>query len=112
MEQTLRTRIKQRHGTNAYWSSQLDFIPLNGELIFYDDHKTFTDENDIVHNIAGIKFGDGVTAVGALPFLSDEMEKQILAHIADTNVHLQKGEREDWDSKVSADVQGEIAIFD
>lgn len=112
MEKTLRTRIKQRHGTSAYWSSQIDFVPLAGEIIFYDDHKTLTDEFDVVHNLPGLKLGDGVTTVEQLPFLTDDIEQQLLAHINNTDVHLQDGERENWNDKVSATVQDEIAIFD
>lgn len=95
MENTLKVRIKNKSGSSSYWSSQIDFIPLNGELIIYDDHKTYTDQSNQVHNLPGFKLGDGITTVNELPFVDKVLEEQILKHIANTKVHIQEGEREE-----------------
>lgn len=112
MENTLHVRIKNKSGSSSYWSSQIDFIPLKGELIIYDDHKTYTDQNNQVHNLPGFKLGNGVTTINNLPFVTKDLEEQIITHIENTKVHIQEGEREEWNEKVKAYVQEEIAIFE
>lgn len=49
------TRIIQKHDTSTNWLSKESFIPLNGEIIIYDDLKQF-------------KVGDGINPLSALPF--------------------------------------------
>ena len=57
-EKKLTTRIQQKTDTKANWDKATNFVPLKGEYIYYSDlHK--------------VKVGDGVTKVGALPFLAD-----------------------------------------
>ena len=57
-DKIFKTRIKQKIDTKANWDKAVNFIPLKGEYIYYSDlHK--------------VKVGDGVTKVGALPFLAD-----------------------------------------
>lgn len=52
-------------GTIASWAANADYIPADGEIIIYSN-------KDVVNNtnIPGLKIGDGVTAVGTLPFIS------------------------------------------
>ena len=112
MEKIIRARLKQKHGSRDYWSSQIDFIPLSGELIVYDDHKLYTDEQNQRHNVPGFKVGDGVTPINSLPFVDAELEKELLEHIADTEAHLQAGEREEWNNKISLRIEGNVAYFE
>lgn len=100
----LDVRLLQKHNTFAYWSANSDFIPLEGEIIVYTDHKTTTDSEGHIINVPDFKVGDGATTVGNLPFLvgtNEEIEAQLktiadnlAAHIADTTVHLADGERD------------------
>lgn len=100
----LDVRLLQKHNTFAYWSANSDFIPLEGEIIVYTDHKTTTDSEGQIINVPDFKVGDGVTTVGALPFLvgtNEEIEAQLTklandlaAHVADKQVHLADGERD------------------
>lgn len=53
-------RITQKHGTEAEWNAAADFVPLQGEIIIYDD-------------LNKIKIGDGITTVVNLPFNSDNI---------------------------------------
>ncbi len=57
---TLNARIQSKHDTDANWALvAATFIPLAGEVCVYDtSHK--------------IKVGDGVTAVGSLPFIGGD----------------------------------------
>ena len=61
MTKTIKSRISQKHDIEANWLLVPDFIPLNGEIIIYDE-----DEN---YSYKRIKIGDGETAVGSLSFI-------------------------------------------
>lgn len=52
---TFQGRMVQKHDTKANWDKALNFVPLLGEIIIYDDLNDF-------------KIGDGVTKVGELEF--------------------------------------------
>lgn len=62
---TLKTRIQNRHDTEANWTTASNatnpFIPLKGEVIVYDPDTTNTSPR--------VKIGDGVTKVGNLAFV-------------------------------------------
>ena len=61
-EKKIQARIRQKVDTKANWDKATNFVPLNGEYIYYSDlHK--------------VKVGDGVTKVGSLPFLADSDSK-------------------------------------
>lgn len=53
---TFQSRIVQKHDTQANWEKAINFIPLKGEIILYDD-------------LRKIKIGDGATNVNDLEFI-------------------------------------------
>lgn len=55
MSKKFNTRIVHKHDTSENWEKAVNFIPLNGELIIYDD-------------LRQIKIGNGVDNVNNLPF--------------------------------------------
>ena len=57
---TFYTRIQNKHDIEANWILKTDFIPLQGELIIYDE-----DDN---YDYKRLKVGDGVTNVNNLKF--------------------------------------------
>lgn len=57
-EKKIQARIRQKVDTKANWDKATNFVPLKGEYIYYSD-------------LYKVKVGDGVTKVGALPFLAD-----------------------------------------
>lgn len=57
---TFQGRIVQKHDTEANWKKAINFIPLKGEIIIYDDLKK-------------IKIGDGTTKVTDLVFINDNI---------------------------------------
>ena len=80
---TLKTRIINKHDTQANWAKAVNFIPKAGEVIVYTDlHK--------------VKVGDGTTKVSALPFidnidLSDYItESELSSTISETVSTLSK----------------------
>lgn len=72
---TFKGRISNKHDTSANWltASNKGFIPLDGEIIIYDD-------------LNRVKIGDGSTKVDELPFLNyseEEIQSLIQAEIND-----------------------------
>jgi hypothetical protein len=55
------TRIISKHDSEANWLANPEFIPYNGEQIFYD--------SDVSHKAARLKVGDGITKISELPFV-------------------------------------------
>ena len=70
---TLKTRIQNRHDTEANWTTASNatkpFIPLKGEVIVYDPDTTNTSPR--------VKIGDGVTKVGDLAFVGGDISKYV-----------------------------------
>jgi hypothetical protein len=58
MAKTIKTRLQHKRGTASDWSNAATFVPLEGELILYTEEGA----------APKMKFGDGVTTVGNLPF--------------------------------------------
>ena len=57
---TFKGRIQNKHDTEANWNAAVNFKPLAGELIIYDE--------DNAHSTPRFKVGDGNTLVNNLPF--------------------------------------------
>ena len=78
MVTTLKTRFQNKHDIPANWEKAVNFIPLAGELVIYDDH--YFDANGqkiVVADTVRFKIGDGImqadgtvkgTKVNDLPF--------------------------------------------
>lgn len=72
-EKTLKTRIIQKHDTEANWLLATNFTPMNGEIIIYDE-----DDN---HDYKRIKIGNGTDNVNDLDFIvnKEDIPTQIQA---------------------------------
>ena len=62
----LNTRVIQKHDTEANWLLASGFIPLNGEIIIYDE-----DDN---YNYKRVKIGNGINNINNLPFIINPEE--------------------------------------
>ena len=62
-EKTLKTRLIQKHDTEANWNLATNFYPMKGEIIVYDIDET--------HDYERMKIGDGVKLPVDLPFVDD-----------------------------------------
>ena len=60
-EKTLKSRVVQKHDTEANWNKATTFIPKKGEVIIYDPDST--------HTYSRQKVGDGIKNINALSFL-------------------------------------------
>lgn len=66
---SLKTRIQNKHDTEANWAKATTFKPLAGELIIYDK-----DSNNAKPRF---KVGDGITTVTSLPFVAIDYDSRI-----------------------------------
>lgn len=69
-EKQLKTRLIQKHDTEANWNKATNFIPKDGELIIYDIDATNTHKR--------LKIGDGSTSIVNLPFVNQYLEDSVL----------------------------------
>ena len=60
---TFQGRIVQKHDTEANWKKAINFVPLKGEIILYDD-------------LNEIKIGDGTTKINDLDFFASAIIKK------------------------------------
>ena len=83
---TLKTRIINKHDTEAHWNLATGFIPKEGEIIIYDP--------DTTYDYSRVKVGDGETVVTALPFVDDTVKEQLnqyISQIHSVNLTMQGG---------------------
>lgn len=106
----VRSRIQFKHDTTANWNAAIGFIPLQGEIIIYDDYKAVTyvvEENGEVVTktrfIPGIKIGTGNGYVQDLGFVDDELREKLMAHINDIEIHTTLAEKAFWNNKINID---------
>ena len=93
--------------TTEEWNAQTLLIASEGVFYVYSDHGTDADGNDV----PGVKIGDGTSYLIDMPFVGDDIAATLAAHIADTIVHITADEREAWNGKLTADIDGENLIF-
>ena len=100
------TRIKLKRDSTQNWNAAQGFVPLQGEVIIYDDYSSRQEEKDgeiITRNIPNIKIGDGKAYVQDLPFVNEELRGELLEHINNPDIHVTSGEKISWNNKVTID---------
>lgn len=80
MGSSIKTRIANKHDTEANWNSNSAFIPLAGEIIVYD-----TDSN---YDYERFKVGDGTTTIVNLPFMNDILDIDEVDEICGDTIYL------------------------
>lgn len=88
--------------TTEEWNAQSSLISEKGVVYIYSDASSYLDDENIEHDIAGIKIGDGTSYLIDLPFMTEKDAEKVSAHIADTVSHVSQADRDAWDSKVYA----------
>ena len=56
--------------TTAYWEARPNTMPERGDVYIYTDGGSIT-EDGVTTAVPRVKIGDGVTAIGSLPFIDD-----------------------------------------
>ena len=111
MGATINTRIQQKRDSTAAWNAARGFIPLQGELIIYNDYKTIQKEIDgelRTVQIPGVKIGDGQTYVQDLPFIDEELRDKVMMHINNPDIHVTLQEKIFWNNKLNVNDNAEL----
>ena len=95
----INTRIKAKRDTTANWNHASGFIPLEGEIIVYIDYEVDSEGT----KIPAFKVGDGRAYVQDLPFVSDDIRRDLINHINNRDTHVTLSEKEFWNNKVNID---------
>ena len=96
--------------TKANWDSQLTYVPSDGDIIIYIDKDTIS-EGGTTKNVPGIKIGDGNAYCVDLPFVADDIAKDLYDHIDNASIHVSSQDRSFWDNKLNLNLNGEILEF-
>ncbi len=97
MAKQINTRIQHKHDIEANWLKATNFVPLQGELIIYDECYFDSDGNKVVvADSVRFKIGDGVTLVNDLPFT----DESLIAKIEDLKTELSA--QADWNQNDSS----------
>ena len=96
----VKAKASIRLGTKEYWNNNPLIVPEKGELIVYTDYSSKIVDGQTVY-IPRMKIGDGSVVVVDLPYVGDDIELMIQAHILDNDLHLRHGERQFWNNKVT-----------
>ena len=67
-------RVSHKHDIEAHWEKAINFTPLDGELIIYDE--------DEKHSYKRLKIGNGKDVISNLPFFTDQLNNTIAEAIA------------------------------
>lgn len=101
MAKTISTRIQSRHDTTAKWTQVAStFKPLAGEIIIYDDWKSYT-EGETTVMVPGIKIGNGNDFLGSIPFINVIIEADLSAHVNNSDIHVTTDDKAKWNSKMN-----------
>lgn len=80
MPKKISTRIVHKHDLEVNWLKATNFVPMQGELIIYDievdaagNALELPSNRTTPYTYARIKVGDGITSVGTLPFILDNI---------------------------------------
>lgn len=102
-EKQIKTRIINKHDTEANWIKATNFIPKQGELVVYD--------KDGTHSYERFKIGDGSTKINDLSFsITPDPSKVSNAHTTDEYITAvnTSGEYHKW--TISKDLKTETVI--
>lgn len=111
MSATINSRIQLKRDTTQHWNEALGFIPLEGELIIYNDYQTVQKEvNGIVKNVVipGLKIGDGMAYVQDLPFVGEDLRDVIMDHVNNPEIHVSMRDRLFWNNKLNVNDAAEL----
>lgn len=111
MSATINPRIQLKRDTTQHWNEALGFIPLEGEIIIYNDYRKVQKEIDGVMktvNMPAIKVGDGMAYVQDLPFVNEDLREQLLNHIENPDIHMTLQEKLFWNNKLNVNDAAEL----
>ena len=115
MSATINTRIQIKHDTTENWNNAVGFIPLQGELIVYDDYESQTyvieQNNETITktiNVPNIKIGTGNAYIQDLPFVDEKIRDILMKHVDNHDIHVTLGEKQFWNNKINIDDSNDV----
>ena len=111
MSAIVNSRIQLKRDTTANWNAAVGMIPLEGELIIYNDYRTIekvVDGETRTIKVPGLKIGDGMAYVQDLPFVSEELRDTIMEHIDNPEIHVSVRDRLFWNNKLNVNDSAEL----
>lgn len=108
---TTNARIQFKRDTTDNWNHAQGMIPLEGEVIVYNDYSQVTKVIDGVQkivNIPAIKIGDGRAYVQDLPFVNEDLRIRIMEHIENPAIHVTAAEKLFWNNKINVNDLSEV----
>ena len=111
MSATVNSRIQHKRDSTANWNAALGMIPMQGEIIIYNDYKTIEKEIDgelRTVQIPGVKIGDGMAYVQDLPFIDEELRDKVITHIENPDIHVTLQEKIFWNNKLNVNDNSEL----
>jgi hypothetical protein len=98
------------YGTTEYWDSTPTRFSKNGYLYVYTDKYSYERDGETII-VPAMKIGRDNSYLIDLPFLDEYAIALMEDHIKNTQVHIQEGEREGWNNKVTArEVNGTLIL--
>ena len=97
--------------TTAYWDAATGYVPADGEIVVYTDYSTITETVEgqtVTKYVPGIKIGSGNGYVQDLAFVGEDVKNDIIAHLTNTSIHIQTGERDFWNNKLNVNDNQEV----
>lgn len=98
-------------GTTAEWQAHSAYIAPEGTICIYTDASSYTDGEDNVIVVPGLKISNGINAIVDSPFIGDDIRKILNDHINDQIRHITSAERTFWNNKLNCDLSDENLIF-
>lgn len=97
--------------TTENWSRKITYVPNAGDIIVYTDKDQIVEEDQSITYVPGIKMGDGNAYVVDLPFVTEALERKLIGHILNSQIHVSSEDRTRWNNKLNFDIQGEELVF-
>lgn len=80
--------------TTAEWDADPTLVGQSHYIYVYLDADSYVDEHGETVYVPAIKLGDGTTLLINTPMMTAATSSTVLAHLEDTYIHIQAGERE------------------
>lgn len=95
------------YGTKTYWSQHPLFVPSKGQLVVWSDYKSI-ESDGVTKPVPGFKIGDGNAYNLDLPFVGEDLEREISSllsilsdHTENSSIHVSQQDRIKWNGKVT-----------
>lgn len=109
IKEAMDNKTSMSEGTVDYWKEHKLYTPKRNEVVIYLDAGGI--DTDTQKPIPKIKIGDGLAYVSDLPFVDEDLTKQIKSHVENEDIHVSTEDRLNWDSKVDCKLEDDNLIF-